>query len=76
MEFPRQQRVDGLDGLGRGQFAQHPAQPGVRLQAVDACHFDERVDHRTRVCASGCVAENPAVTVREALPQKIGVAVQ
>jgi hypothetical protein len=34
MEIPRQQRIDGLDGLGRRQLAQHPAQPGVRLEAV------------------------------------------
>src|ERR1700693_91441 len=60
MEIPRQQRFDGLDGLGRWQFTHHPAQPGVRLEPVGASRFDERVDHRTRVCTGWCIAEHPA----------------
>jgi hypothetical protein len=60
MEIPRQQRFDGLDGLGRWQFTHHPAQPGVRLEVVGACRFDERVDHRAGVRTGGCIGEQPS----------------
>jgi hypothetical protein len=68
MEIPRQQRIDGLNGLGRRQFAQHPAQPGVRLEAVGTCRFDERVDHRTRVCARRRVREEPSFSSNHNAP--------
>ena len=61
MEIPRQQRIDGVDGLGRRQFAQYPAQPGVGLEAVGTRRLDDRVDDGTRVSACGRVAEDPAV---------------
>ena len=60
MEIPRQQRISGLDALGRWQFTHHPAQPGVRLKAVDASRLDKRVDHRAGVRARWRVREQPS----------------
>ena len=60
MEIPRQQRIDGLDGLGRRQFTQHPAQPGVRLEAVGTSRLDERVNYCARMSARRGVREQPS----------------
>jgi hypothetical protein len=60
MEIPRQQRIDGLDGLGRRQFTQHPAQPGVRLEAVGTSRLDERVNYCARMSARRGVCEQPS----------------
>ena len=68
MEIPRQQRISGLDALGRWQFTHHPAQPGVRLKAVGPSRFDERVDHRARVRTGGCIGEQLSFSFREAIP--------
>ena len=68
MEIPRQQRFYGLDGLGRWQFTHHPAQPGVRLEAVGASRFDERVDHRAGVRARWRVREQPSFSSNDNAP--------
>jgi len=60
MEIPRQQRIDGLNGLGRRQFTQHPAQPGVRLEAVGTSRLDERVNYCARMSARRGVREQPS----------------
>ncbi|EEF25064.1 conserved hypothetical protein [Ricinus communis] len=61
MEIPGQQRFDSLDGSGRRQFALHPAQPGVGLEAIGAGRVDKRLDYSTRVCTRGCVCKEPAL---------------
>jgi hypothetical protein len=59
----REQRGDGVGGLGGGQVLEEVAEVGVGFEAVGLDALNEAIEQRAGLGAGGAAGEQPALAV-------------
>src|SRR5450830_127868 len=58
-QVPRQQCLNGFNGIGSGQLTQDPTQPGIGLHSIGLGRLYQGIDDCAGVCPGRCVTEQP-----------------